>query len=124
MEIAFRKWVDEIRLEVRGFICCGELNAVTIQPNQEDVPDETRKILAQLLNSHYFNKDFVKSIVDLYFHCIFDLAFFPDYKPIHIEINPFGKMAHSGFFSWVLDKTLLYRGRLDTGQVTVRFYRD
>jgi hypothetical protein len=33
LEIALRKWVDGMRLEVRGFICCGELNAVTIQPN-------------------------------------------------------------------------------------------
>ena len=88
------------------------------------MPDEIRKIIAQLLNSVQFNTDFVKPIVDLYSHCIFDLAFLSDYKPILIEINPFGKMAHSGLFSWVLDKTLLYRGRLDTGQVTVRFDRD
>ena len=33
LEIALRKWIDGIRLEFRGFICCGELNAVTIQPN-------------------------------------------------------------------------------------------
>jgi hypothetical protein len=51
LEIAIRKWVDGMTLEVRGFIRCGELNAVTIQPNQEEVTDETLKILMKLINS-------------------------------------------------------------------------
>ena len=43
-----------------------------------------------------------------YAHAVLDVAVFEDYTLDIIEINPFGKMASAGLYSWVIDQKILY----------------
>eukprot|EP00347_Sterkiella_histriomuscorum_P008073 403346478 len=102
--------------EFRCFICNNQLNAVTIQPNQPELTKNQQEMFRKFFN----NKDYVFSEID-YSHAVIDVVVNLDMEFLIIEINPFGKMAQSGKFSWVIDKDILYYRFQKTNEVNVRF---
>ncbi len=67
--------------------------------------------LQKFFNSPEFSKGYIEPIVEIYPHAVIDMILSQEFKCTLIEINPFGKMSQSAYYSWVIDKELLYYPR-------------
>ncbi|TNV77086.1 hypothetical protein FGO68_gene3959 [Halteria grandinella] len=125
--LILRKWESDVGIEFRCFICNQQLNAVTLQPNQQELSDEDRGLISDQFNSQEIIEVFKEKIGKvLYPHCVVDVGLLMSGDCIKmriIEINPFGKMAQSGYFSWVIDRDILFEEFSKTGKVCIRFER-
>ncbi|TNV77173.1 hypothetical protein FGO68_gene9732 [Halteria grandinella] len=126
--LILRKWERDIGIEFRCFICNQQLNAVSLQPNQSEQIDKDRGVISEYFNSQEIIEIFKEKIGKvLYPHCVVDVGLMMSGDGIKmkiIEINPFGKMAQSGYFSWVIDRDILFEGFAKTGKVCLRFQRE
>lgn len=68
----------------------------------------TMEQLQKFFNSTEFLQGYIDPIVEIYPHAVIDIVVSSDFKCTLIEINPFGKMSQSAYYSWVMDKDLLY----------------
>ncbi|CDW85887.1 cell division cycle protein 123-like protein [Stylonychia lemnae] len=115
-QIVLREFIDLKGWEFRCFVCNGNLNGVTIQPNQ-DISNLDIDATQKFFNSQQ-TLDFLRKIE--YPHAVIDINMNPEFEITIIEINPYGKLAQSGKFSWVIDRKILNDGLNTFGEVTIR----
>lgn len=114
--LVIREWKDPGN-EFRCFFCNSNLNAVSCN-SDNNYNQVTQSELEKCFNNGSF-QDIFRKIP--YTHAVLDVTIDNALNCSIIEINPFGKVASAGKFSWILDRDVLVKGYSKLGSVTIRW---